>query len=55
MLKLMHEGAKPRPGKYFINSGTVMVTQENVDSFEKDVAAITQKIKAGLLTEYLTR
>jgi ribose transport system substrate-binding protein len=55
MLKLMHEGAKPRPGKYFINSGTVMVTQENVDTFEKDVTVITQKIKASLLTEYLTK
>jgi ribose transport system substrate-binding protein len=55
ILKLMHEGAKPRPGKYFINSGTVMVTKENVDTFEKDVAELTRNIKNNLLTEYLTK
>ena len=55
MLKLMHEGARPRPGKYFINSGTVMVTRENVDAFERDIAAVTQRIKGSLLTEYLAK
>jgi ribose transport system substrate-binding protein len=55
ILKLMHEGASARPGKYFINSGTVMVTRENVDTFENDVAELTRNIKNNLLTEYLTK
>jgi ribose transport system substrate-binding protein len=55
ILKLMHEGSKPRPGNYFINSGTVMVTKDNIDTFDKDIAAVTQKIKNSLMNDYLTR
>ncbi|WP_010253604.1 sugar ABC transporter substrate-binding protein [Treponema primitia] len=55
ILKAMHDGAKPRPGKYFIDSGTVMVTKDNVDSYANDINAMTQKIKNNLYTEYLTK
>jgi ribose transport system substrate-binding protein len=55
LLKQLYEGAKPRPGKYFIDSGTVLVTKENVKTFNNDINAVTQKIKNSLLTEYLTK
>jgi ribose transport system substrate-binding protein len=55
LLKHIHEGAKPRPGKYFIDSGTVLVTRENLGTFNNDINAVTQRIKGSLLTEYLTK
>jgi hypothetical protein len=33
----------------------VLITKENVDTYSKQIDAITQKIKDDLTTKYLTR
>ncbi|MDR1948253.1 MAG: substrate-binding domain-containing protein [Spirochaetaceae bacterium] len=55
ILKELHNGAKIRPGKYFINAGVALVTKDNIDSYSKDITAVTNRIKASLFTEYLTK
>ncbi|MDR1618377.1 MAG: sugar ABC transporter substrate-binding protein [Treponema sp.] len=55
ILKQMADGAKPRSGKYTVSTGTVLVTKDNITSYEKDIQALTQKIKDSLLTEYLIK
>lgn len=52
-LKLMDEGWTPRQDYQFINSGTVIVTRDNVDTFTGDVHKLTQQIEADLKGKYL--
>ncbi len=54
-LKLMSEGYQPKPGAYNINGGIVMVTRDNLDTFNDDLTKITNQIKAEMTTRYLTK
>jgi ribose transport system substrate-binding protein len=55
LLKLMLDGWKPTKSYQFIEAGDVLITKENVDTYSKQIDAITQKIKDDLTTKYLTR
>ena len=55
LVSLMLDGWVPRPDRYFINSGAVLVTRENVATFGDDVTAVTRRILSELETEYLER
>lgn len=55
LLKYMSEGYVPKDGVYSVDSGTALVTKENIDSFQKDIEAKTEEIKNNLLTEYLQK
>jgi ribose transport system substrate-binding protein len=55
LLKLMLDGWKPTKPYQFIEAGDVLITKENVDTYSKQIDAITQKIKDDLTTKYLTR
>jgi ribose transport system substrate-binding protein len=55
LLKELNNGAKVRPGKYFVNSGVALVTKDNIDSYANDITAVTNKIKTNLYSEYLTK
>jgi hypothetical protein len=54
-MKMMADGWTVAPGQFYINAGTAVVTKENVDSFESDITAITDGIKADLETKYLKK
>lgn len=53
LLSHMLDGWRPNPEHYFINSGTVLVTKDKVDSFADDIAAVTQQIMGELQSKYL--
>ena len=55
VLKLMAEGYTPIEGVYFIDSGSVFVTQDNFDTFADDITAVTLSIKESLTTDYLEK
>lgn len=55
ILKLMTEGYKKVAGTYFIDSGAVVVTKENIDSFSADVKSTTERILGELVGKYLTK
>jgi ribose transport system substrate-binding protein len=56
IMKLMTEGWKVRDGKQQnINSGASLVTKDNLDTFQNDIAKRTDAIKAELETKYLTK
>ena len=56
ILQLMNEeGYKKAEGAYFIDSGCVLVTQENKETFGEDLQKVTDQIIADLTTVYLTK
>lgn len=55
ILKLMSQGWKKVPGTYFINSGSVVVTKENIDTYSADIMAVTKKILGELKGKYLAK
>lgn len=56
ILRLMIEqDYRPRAGTYFIDAGTVVVTRDNLDSFQADIDMVTERILARLTTDYLER
>ncbi len=54
LLSYLLDGWQANPDRYFINSGTVLVTKDNVDTFEDEVRAITVRIMGELETKYLS-
>lgn len=44
-----------KDGVYFVNSGNVIVTKDNIDSYQSDLDKTTEEILASLTTEYLTK
>ena len=52
-LKYLLDGYTPRDGMYFVNSGTAVITKDNVDSYSADLEAVTQQILGALTTDYL--
>lgn len=55
LLKLMLDGWKPVKPYQFIEAGDVLITKENVETYAKDVDAVTEKIKGELTTKYLSK
>lgn len=55
LLQLLSEGYKKVPGTYFIDSGAVVVTKANIDSYSEDIKATTQRILGELTEKYLTK
>lgn len=51
LVSLLLDGLKPRPSAYFVDTGTVLVTKENVDTYPQEVAAITRRILKDLRTK----
>lgn len=54
-LKLLGEGYTVKEDQYFIDSGIVLVTKDNMDSYAEDLEEVTQNILEKLPTDYLTK
>lgn len=54
-LKMMGEGYKIKDDQYFIDSGIVLVTKDNMDSYAADLEVVTKEILDKLPTDYLTK
>lgn len=54
-LKLLGEGYTVKEDQYFIDSGIVLVTKDNMDSYVEDLEEVTQNILEKLPTDYLTK
>ena len=55
ILQYMSEGYEKVEGEFFIDSGCVLVTQENLDSYSEDLQVVTDQIIADLTTKYLVK
>lgn len=55
LLKYMNEGYTVKEGQYFINAGNVVVTKDNMGTYEEDLEKVTDEILGKLTTEYLTK
>ncbi|MFV0466091.1 MAG: sugar ABC transporter substrate-binding protein [Lachnospiraceae bacterium] len=55
LLKYMAEGYQAKEGEYFIDSGAVLVTNENIDTYQNDLDARTTEIVDSLLTVYMEK
>ena len=56
ILRLMgQEGYKKVDGTFFVDSGCVLVTKDNMTSFSEDLMEVTNQIIADLTTKYLTK
>lgn len=54
-LKYLGEGYTVKDGQYFIDSSTVLVTKDNMDTYQDDLDQVTQDILDELTTTYLTK
>ena len=54
-LKLMGEGYTVKDDQYFIDSGIVLVTKDNTDSYAEDLEEVTKGILEKLPTDYLAK
>lgn len=54
LLSYLLDGWRPRAGQYFVNAGTVLVTGDNVDTFQDEIMAVTRRIIGQLETQYLS-
>jgi ribose transport system substrate-binding protein len=55
IMQMMNDGYKKVDGTYFIDSGCVLVTKDNAETFKDDLQKVTDQIKADLGTKYLTK
>lgn len=55
VFRLQAEGYKPKEGKYHIDTGIVMVTKDNLNSFNADLESLTKEIIGTLTTEYMEK
>lgn len=55
LLKYLSEGYTAKEGVYFINSGNVLVTKDNLTTYAADLETVTKDILASLTTEYLVK
>jgi ribose transport system substrate-binding protein len=53
MLDLMLKGWKPAKPYQFVDSGAVVITRDNVDTFKNDVVKNTERIEADIKQKYL--
>lgn len=51
-LRMLLDGSTPKSGAYFIDSGTAIVTADNLGSFAADLEQVTQDILAELDSTY---
>lgn len=54
-LKLMGEGYTVKDDQYFVDSGIVLVTKDNMDSYAEELDAVTAEILEKLPVDYLTK
>ena len=54
-LKYLGEGYTVKDDQYFIDSKTVLVTKDNMETFQDDLDEVTQGILDELTTTYLTK
>lgn len=55
LLKYLGEGYQVKGDAYFIDSGNVLVTVDNIDSYEQNLEEVTQDILDRLTTDYLEK
>ena len=55
LLKYLSEGYKVKEGEYFINSGNVLVTKDNLTTYAADLEKVTNDILDSLTTKYLVK
>lgn len=55
ILKMLNEGYSKVEGHYFIDSGNVLVTQDNMERFSEDLMKVTEQIIEDLTAKYLTK
>jgi len=55
ILQMLNDGYAKVEGTYFIDSGSVLVTKANMDSFGEDLQKVTDQIIADLPVKYLTK
>lgn len=55
LLKYQAEGWKPKDGVYAINSGSVIVTKDNLSTYQNEITKVTEEIKGKMETEYLQK
>lgn len=53
LLKYINEGYVPKEGVYYVDSGTAIVTKDNINTFMDDIRSKTEEIEEMLLIEYL--
>ena len=53
LLSHLLDGWRANPDFYFVNSGTVLVTRDNVETFQGEIMAVTRKIMGELESKYL--
>jgi ribose transport system substrate-binding protein len=53
LLSYLLDGWRPNPEEYFVNSGTVLVTKDKVDTFQEDIMKTTEQIMGELESKYL--
>lgn len=55
LLKYMGEGYQPKEGAYFVNPGHVIVTKDNIETYQEDLDKVTKDIEGKLTTDYLEK
>lgn len=55
LLKCLAEGSIEKDGVYQVDSGTVIVTKDNLETFANEIESKTAEIKESLETKYLSK
>lgn len=55
LFKYIADGWTPKQGSYNMNTGSILVTKDNIDTYQKDIAKLTEDIKATIETKYLEK
>lgn len=53
LLKYMGEGFEPKEDAYFVNPGHVIVTKDNITTYQDDLDKVTEDIAESITTDYL--
>jgi hypothetical protein len=51
----LSEGYKPKAGAYFVDAGFAYANKDNLETYNDDILAVTEQIKAELLDKYLEK
>lgn len=55
LLQYLSEGYTPKADAYFVDAGFAFATQANLETYNEDILAVTEQIKAELLDKYLEK
>ncbi len=55
LLQYLSEGYKPKADAYFVDAGFAFATQENLETYNEDILAVTEQIKSELMDKYLEK